>query len=398
LKQAIKFAGVTAVVFALASFAVGQEGRIYREGSNWVQEVKGELSGAKNLRVKLDAGSVKVQGGSQSNITYIIHRRAYTSSEQSARREFESNRITAMIKADTAWLIAEGSSQNRKCSDDLVINVPRQMEFARVETGGGSVSATALAGRVEIETGGGTIHIDDIGGEVRAGTGGGAIEIGTAGGDVNLQTGGGNVKINDVKGSIRAETGGGNLVVLSGLQGAVLETGGGSIRLEKCAGRVKATTGGGSVELGEIGGPVEIESGAGSIRLGSANGRVEAQTGGGTIQLDRATSVRAETGAGAIIVKLVSSSDVRNNSTLETSAGDITVYLAKDIPITVRAAIEIANGHRIRSEFDGIRVSNESGSWPGPRTVTAEGTLNGGGPVLKVRTSSGNISFLRLTR
>jgi DUF4097 and DUF4098 domain-containing protein YvlB len=398
LKQAFKFAGVAAVVFAFASLALGQEGRIYREGGNWVQEVKGELSGARNLRVKLDAGSVKVQGGSQSNITYVIHRRAFTSSEQSARHEFESNRITAMIKADTAWLIAEGGSENRKCSDDLVINVPRQTESARVETGGGSVSAMALAGRLEIETGGGTIHVDDIGGGVKAETGGGAIEIGTTGGDVSLQTGGGNVKINAVKGGIKASTGGGNLTVASGLQGAVLETGGGSIRLEKCTGHVKATTGGGSIELGEIDGPVEIESGAGSIRLGSANGRVEAQTGGGTIQLDRATSVRAETGAGAIIVRLVSSSDLRNNSTLETSAGDITVYLAKDIPITVRAAIEIANGHTIRSEFGDIRVSNESGNWPGPRTVTAEGKLNGGGPVLKVRTSSGNISFLRLAQ
>ena len=398
MKQAFKFAGVTAVVFALASLAVGQEGRIYREGSNWVQEVKGELNGARNLRVKLDAGSVKVQGGSQSNITYVIHRRAYTFSEQRARREFESNRITSMIKGDTAWLIAEGGSENRKCSDDLVINIPRQMEFARVETGGGSVSATALAGRLEIETGGGTIHLDDIGGGIRAETGGGTIDIGTAGGDVNLQTGGGNVRINTVKGSIKAETGGGNLTVASGSQGAVLETGGGSIRLGRCAGRVKATTGGGSIELGDIDGPVEIESGAGSIRLGSANGRVEAQTGGGTIQLERATSVKAETGAGAIIVKLVSSSDVRNNSTLETSAGDITVYLAKDIPITVRAAIEIANGHTIRSEFGDIRVSNESGAWPGPRTVTAEGRLNGGGPTLKVRTSSGNISFLRLAQ
>lgn len=108
--------------------------------------------------------------------------------------------------------------------------------------------------------------------------------------------------------------------------------------------------------------------------------------------------MRAETGAGAIIVKLVSSSDVRNNSTLETSAGDITVYLAKDIPITVRAAIEMANGHTIRSDFGDIHVSNEGGNWPGPRTVTAEGKLNGGGPVLKVRTSSGNISFLRLAQ
>ena len=400
MKQAIKFAGVTTMVLALASLALAQEGRIYREGSNWVQEVKGELNGARNLRVKLDAGSVKVQGGSQSNITYVLHRRAYTSSEQRARHEFESNRITASVKADSAWLIAQGGSgsENRKCSDDLVINVPRQIEYARVETGGGNVNAAALAGRIEIETGGGTIRVDDVGGEVRAETGGGSIDVGTVGGDVNLQTGGGNVKINAAKGNIKAETGGGNLVVLSGLQGAVLETGGGSIRLDRCTGRVKATTGGGSIDLGEIGGPVEIESGAGSIRLASANGRVEAQTGGGSIQLDRATSVRAETGAGGIIVRLISSSDIRTPSTIETSAGDITVYLAKDLPITVRAAIEVANGHTIRSEFGDIRVSNEGGNWPGPRTVTAEGQLNGGGPLLKVRTSSGNISFLRLAQ
>ena len=60
-----------------------------------------------------------------------------------------------------------------------------KLDFARVETGGGNVTATALSGRVEIETGGGTIHVDDIGGEVRAETGGGTIDVGTVGGDVS---------------------------------------------------------------------------------------------------------------------------------------------------------------------------------------------------------------------
>ncbi|MGB9233276.1 MAG: DUF4097 family beta strand repeat-containing protein [Terriglobales bacterium] len=399
MKYAIKFAGVAIVAVALASLAFGQDGRIYREGSNWVQEVTGSLSGAKNLRVKLDTGSVKVQGGSQADITFVIHRRAYTGSEEQARREFESNRITRSIKGDTAWIVAEGSgSRNRKCSDELIVNVPRSMDFARIETGGGSVSVTAIAGRAEIETGGGSIRLDDIGSGVKANTGGGTIDVGSAGGDVALETGGGNIKINSAKGDIKASTGGGNLVVVSGLQGAVLETGGGSIRLEKCNGRVKANTGGGSIDLGEIGGPVEAESGGGSIRLRSAKGRVEAQTGGGSIQLDGATSVRAETGAGAITVKLVSSADVRSNSALETAAGDITVYLANDLPITIRAEIEMANGHKIRSDFNDIHISGERGGWPGPQSVTAEGQLNGGGPVLKVRTSSGNITFLRASR
>ena len=394
MKQAIKLAGTVAL---LAALAWGQDGRIYREGGNWVQEVTGQLNGARNLRVRLDSGSVRIQGGSQAGISYVIHRRAYTSSEQQARREFESTHLTSIIKGDTAWLVGERAGRNSKCSDDLVVNVPRDLELAKIETGGGNINAIGIAGRIEMESGGGSIHIDDIGGEVQVHTGGGTIDVGSAGADVNLETGGGNIKIASAKGDIKANTGGGSVIVLSGLQGADLETGAGSIRLDKCSGAVKATTGGGSIELGEIGGSVKMESGAGSIRLSSAKGRVEAETGGGSIQLDGASSVRAETAAGGIVVKLVSSSDARSNSTLETTAGDITVYLANDLPITIRAAIELANGHTIRSEFNDIHVVSEGGPW-GPKTVTAEGQLKGGGPVLKVRTSSGNISFLRASK
>jgi hypothetical protein len=77
---------------------------------------------------------------------------------------------------------------------------------------------------------------------------------------------------------------------------------------------------------------------------------------------------------------------------LETTAGDITVYIADNVPVSVRAAIELASGHTIHSDFSDIHVSSEGGDY-GPRTVTAEGQLNGGGPVLKVRTNSGNINF-----
>jgi DUF4097 and DUF4098 domain-containing protein YvlB len=359
----------------------------------------GDLGAAKNLRVKLDAGSVRVQGGSQAGITYVIHRRAYTSSEQQARREFESYKVNTSVKGDTAWIVAESSGRDRKCSDEFVINVPRNLDFAKVETGGGNVKATGIAGRLEIGSGGGNLYVDDVTADVTVETGGGTIEIGNVGGNLNLETGGGNIKIASAKGEIKAESGGGNVVVLSGLQGAVLETGGGSIRVGKCGGTVKATTGGGSVDLGEIGGPAQIETAGGSIRLASAKGRVQAQSGGGSIQLDGATSVQAETQAGGIIVKLLSSAGAgaRNNSSLETSAGDITVYLANDLAISIRAEIEIANGHTIHSDFPELHVSSEGGPW-GPKTVTAEGQLNGGGPVLKVRTNSGNVTFRRVSQ
>ena len=397
MKHAIKLASIPVFVAALASLALCQETRVYRDGGNWVQEMTGDLGAAKNLRVKLAAGSVRVQGGSQAGVTYVIHRKAYTSSEEKARREFESYRISTFVKGDTAWIVAETSRRDSKCSDDFVVNVPRNLGFTKIETGGGNVNATGVAGRVELNSGGGNIHLDDIGGEVVAETGGGMIDVGSVEGNVNLQTGGGNIKVASAKGEIKAESGGGNVVVLSGLQGAVLETGGGSIRVEKCSGPVKATTGGGSVDLGDIGGAAQIETGAGSIRLASAKGRVQAETGGGSIELDGATSVQAETSAGGIIVKLLSSTGVRNNSTLETSAGDITVYLASDLPISIRAEIEIANGHTIHSDFSDIHVSTEGGDY-GPKTVTAEGQLNGGGPMLKVRTNSGSVNFRRISR
>jgi hypothetical protein len=57
----------------------------------------------------------------------------------------------------------------------------------------------------------------------------------------------------------------------------------------------------------------------------------------------------------------------------------------------------MGSGHTIHSDFSDIRVSSEGGQY-GPKTVTAEGQLNGGGPVLKVRTNSGNVDFRRVSR
>ena len=62
----------------------------------------------------------------------------------------------------------------------------------------------------------------------------------------------------------------------------------------------------------------------------------------------------------------------------------------------IRASIDAASGHTIHTDFPEIHVTTEGGEW-GPKTVWAEGRLNGGGPVLKVKTSTGNIEFRRLT-
>jgi DUF4097 and DUF4098 domain-containing protein YvlB len=393
LQRVSKFA---AMLLLLVPWAAAQQTRVYQEGSNWAREITGSLPASRNLRVKVDVGSVRVEGGSQPGIQYTIRNRAHTSSEDAARRQFEGYQVTASIRGDTAWVTAECHNNNaHHFSGEFVITVPRNMESVKVETDGGNVTTTAVSGRVDAESGGGSIHLDDIGGPIHAETGGGSIDVGEVGGDLDLSTGGGSIKIGSAKGKVNASSGGGNVMLTSGLQGAVLDTGGGNIEVNRCNGEVKATTGGGSIDLGDIGGKAEIQTGGGSIRLTSATGPVRAETGSGTIELNRVSSARAETGAGGIIAKFVRSNGERSDSQLETSAGDITVYLAPNVNLSIRASIEVSNGHRIHSDFPEINVRSEGGDW-GPKVVSGEGSLNGGGPSLKVSTTTGDIYFRRL--
>ena len=396
LKRALQIVGLGSVLALLAPLVVAQESRISREGGTWGQEVTGSLAAVKNLRVKVDMGSVVVKGGQQQGINYVVHTRFGNSSEQDARRQFENYKITAYVKGDTAWIVGDwqGGRQPRHCSSEFAVMVPREMALVKLETEGGNVEATGVTGKVEAQSGGGSMHLDDIGGGVYAETGGGSIDVGTVSGDLGLHTGGGSIEVKRANGKVVAETGGGSVEIRSGAQGATIETGGGSIEVRQCNGKVKVSTGGGGVDLSDIGGPAEIETGGGSIHLTSAKGHVHAETGGGGIELYGVPSAQAETGAGGITVKLVNTGGERRDSDLDTGAGDITVYIASDVAVNVWASVDLANGHRITSEFPDINIHSEGGQW-GPKTYTAEGKLNGGGPTLKVHTSTGDISFKR---
>jgi DUF4097 and DUF4098 domain-containing protein YvlB len=394
VKQLSKFAGILVITMFLASTALAQQSRISNQGGNWSQDTSGSLGPARNLQIKTEFGSVRVQGGSQQGITYVFHSTAYSSSEDKARRQLQSMKVNTSVRGDTAYITAEDEEgSHNRCSGEFVVNVPHDIGSVHIETEGGNVVVNSVAGRVHAETGGGSIQVDDIGGSVDAQTGGDFIEVGSVGGDVHLETGGGKITIRSVKGKIAASTGGGDVVIISGLQGAVLESGGGNIQVKQCTGKVKVSTGGGNIDLGDIVGPVEMETGGGSIRLASSKSFVRAETGAGRIELNGVGSARAETGAGGIVAKFVSSSE-KTDSFLETSAGDITVYIAADVRLTIRASIDMANGHNIRSDFGDIHITSEGGDW-GPKTIEAEGNLNGGGPTLKLSTSTGDIRILR---
>jgi hypothetical protein len=355
---------------SLAAAAQNPENRLYRSGNEWIQEVHGSLPAAKTIKVVSSAGAIRVQGAQQNTIGYIIRQHVRAGSEEDARRQLKKIMFTA-APGEIALLRAECEGNNRSYID-FEIQAPSQTAFMVLKTDGGAVTAKGLSGRVDVTTGGGSIDLDQINGAITAESGGGSIDIGKAGSNVEVSTGGGSIHIDSAGGRIAASSGGGSLRIGYG-KGMVLETGAGSIFVQKCEGQLKAETGGGSLEFREVTGPARIETGGGGIKVWSIAG-----------------GLHAETGSGPIVATLVRGGSPFAESRLETSVGDIVVVVPPGLGMTIRAAVDVARGAGISSDFGDIKIRSSGGF---SREVYAEGSLNGGGPVVHIHTSTGNISI-----
>ena len=98
------------------------------------------------------------------------------------------------------------------------------------------------------------------------------------------------------------------------------------------------------------------------------------------------------------MARLASGGAAFTDSKLETQVGDIIVYVPDGLGVNVRAAVEAARTYGIHSDFgEQLKITSPAGNI-GQREFYAEGSLNGGGPVLHVHTTAGNIEIKREVR
>jgi len=90
------------LVTLTAALCGAQQGSVQKEGNHWTGVANGSLQAAHNLRIKVEAGTVRVQGGSSQGISYVIHSKSYEGSEDRARRQLESYKISAYVRGDTS--------------------------------------------------------------------------------------------------------------------------------------------------------------------------------------------------------------------------------------------------------------------------------------------------------
>jgi DUF4097 and DUF4098 domain-containing protein YvlB len=182
---------------------------------------------------------------------------------------------------------------------------------------------------------------------IRAHSGSGDQTIEGTRGNAELESGSGDMKLERITGEIR------------------LHTGSGDVRGREIAGPVRAGTGSGDVELEETGaGDVDMHTGSGNVRVRGIQGAFHGETGSGDVTAEGAQSGTWEihTGSGNVEVRLPPNAAFDAN--ISTSSGKIDMAPPVEIVIQGRPQ-EIQKNMR--------------------------GKVRGGGPLLTVRTGSGDI-------
>lgn len=344
------------------------------------------------LHLVTDLGKVVIHTRASNKVEYLAHLEA-DASQKGANQLLKSFVMTG--REMTQGVFLRGQTTDRHCSGrlwvTLEINVPRNYNLD-VSTGGGSIELEDIDGRVTLSTSGGNITTGNIGGPAHLSTEGGHITVKNVAGELVAVTGGGHITAGAIAGNASLRTTGGHIRVASVRGTARLETGGGNVTLEHSGAELVAETSGGQIEVGEASGLVRARTGGGGIRVVRASGPANLQTVGGSIYLTQVDgAVKALANAGGITAWFVSPAKLTSTCELQSNDGDIVVYLPRQLAVTIDASVQMGDEHRlIVDPAFPLKVSYDNSSLSS-RTIRAEGALNGGGEVLRLRTVAGNI-------
>jgi len=250
------------------------------------------------------------------------------------------------------------------------------------------VRATRAAAK--LQTQGGHIQVEGADGDLNAFTAGGHIITGYIHGEANLHSGGGHIRVAGIGGKAELTTEGGNITVGKAGSFVAVKTGGGQIDFGEVRGSVHAQTGGGGIRVMYVSGPMDVESSGGSICLTRVSGSVRAETGSGTITawinpeasgVESSTATHAESAAVSL----------SGASQLISGEGDIVVFLPRNLAANIEAIVEHGGEHRIQADPALALQIAKSTQSNGPLKAVA--ALNGGGPVLRLKTTGGKIKL-----
>lgn len=244
-----------------------------------------------------------------------------------------------------------------------------------------------------LQTQGGHIQVEGAAGDLIAFTAGGHINTGFIRGEANLHSGGGHIRAAGIGGKAELATEGGNITVGKAGSFVAVKTGGGQIDFGEVRGSVHAQTGGGGIRVMYVSGPMDVESSGGSICLTRVSGAVRAETGSGTITAWINPEGASSNPPSGMLGSDAPARSVSLNgaSQLISGQGDIVVFLPRNLAANIEAIVEHGGEHRIEADPALALEIAKSAQSSGPLRALA--ALNGGGPLLRLKTTGGKIKL-----
>jgi len=384
---------------------------LVREGNRYVRTVTKtfEVGPGGTLDIQTSGGPIHVVGSDRQSIeieeTIGIRSRDRDDAASAIREaavEYEVSGTTLVVRTPRDRF-------RRSVMWEFDVRVPRRFTV-NAATSGGPVTVEQIEGAVDARTSGGPITASDITGPADVRTSGGPIDLTNVSGSATASTAGGPIRAERIGGRLEAKTAGGPIEVRDVGDDARVKTSGGGIQAENVRGDLEAVTSGGDIEVVDVGGSLRAVTSGGDVDLASIGGAVEARTSGGDIEgQDFGGRVTAETRAGDIELTGVAAGidaqtavgDIEVEMTgtgsemsmFDTSHGDVELIM----PSTVAADLDI----EVTSDWGG-RIDRDDIMSAFPVTLEAErngnllratGSLNGGGPTIRIRTRGGSVEL-----
>lgn len=161
-----------------------------------------------------------------------------------------------------------------------------------------------------------------------------------------------------------------------------LRTSGGSIDISSLDASVNASSSGGSVKIADVRGDVTLSSSGGGVTAQNVGGPVSADTSGGSLVIDTVSGgVTASSSGGSARVSFAAGN--AQGGDINSSGGGVAVALDSAARLDVDA---VASGGPVRCDLP-VTVQG------GISRNSLHGKINGGGALLKLRSSGGGITI-----
>jgi DUF4097 and DUF4098 domain-containing protein YvlB len=403
--------------------ATGFAQELRKEGRDYVADITRNFTvqPGGTLEMSEVQGDVNVSVWQKNEVHILEHLSIDVFTEEEAKHAVEAMKASYRQVGDR--IIVSGAERSRRwIQSDFQVSVPASFNLD-IGTNGGNISVRQVKGTSRLRTSGGDVSLLETGGSIRASTSGGDVTVRDADGDVDVKTSGGDLELERIKGILSGATSGGNITLRGATKDVRLRTSGGDVEISDTDGAVTASTSGGNVRVENVRGRVDVSTSGGDIDLRNIKQEIEASTSGGDVDAlgllapsrlatsggdvlarDIQASINASTSGGNVEVEFTQKDFSKPHViTLNTSAGDVTLSIPEKLPATILAEIRLGDSrwfsrerYDISSDFP-LKIQREEDRREG-RYIRGEGDINGGGDLITLTTSAGNITIRKLVR